>query len=210
MEPMATKKRKSASGDEDSLITKEGEMPQKRFYRQRAHCNPLSHNDAFSYPTTPGRMDWSALYPGAASDVVPDFVDVGCGFGGLTVALAKHFPEQRVLATEIRAKVCEYVRLRIEALRAKGTDGAFQNAAVIRSNSMRYMPNYFPRASVSKLFFCFPDPHFKVKNHRRRIVSETLLSEYAYILKPGGILYTITDVEELHQWHVAKVTPPSP
>jgi len=24
-----------------------GAMPQKKFYRSRAHCNPLSHNDAF-------------------------------------------------------------------------------------------------------------------------------------------------------------------
>ena len=37
------------------------------------------------------------------------------------------------------------------------------------------------------------------------LVSDILLSEYAYVLAPGGRLYTVTDVEELHQWHVAKV-----
>ena len=48
-------------------------------------------------------------------------------------------------------------------------------------------------------------PHmFQAKNHRRRIVSDTLLSEYAYLLKPNARLYTITDVEDLHQWHLAK------
>jgi tRNA (guanine-N7-)-methyltransferase len=31
-----------------------------------------------------------------------------------------------------------------------------------------------------------------------------LLSEYAYVLAPGGLLYCITDVEELHLWHVDK------
>ena len=25
--------------------------------------------------------------------------------------------------------------------------------------------------------------------------------DYAYVLKVGGRLYTITDVEELHKWH---------
>ena len=30
--------------------------------------------------------------------------------------------------------------------------------------------------------------------------SPTLLSEYAYFLKPGGLLYTITDVPDLHAW----------
>jgi tRNA (guanine-N7-)-methyltransferase len=51
---------------------------------------------------------------------------------------------------------------------------------------------------------CFPDPHFKVKNFRRRIISDTMLSEYAYFLKEGGRLYTVTDVEDLHLWHVEK------
>ena len=50
-----------------------------------------------------------------------------------------------------------------------------------------------------QMFFCFPDPHFKQKKHRRRIVNTTLLSEYAYYLTEGGLLYTITDVEDLHK-----------
>ena len=75
----------------------------------------------------------------------------------------------------------------------------------MRTNSMKFLPNYFGRASLDKLFFCFPDPHFKRKNHPRRIISERLLTEYAYLLKPGvGKLYCITDVLELHEWHVAK------
>lgn len=39
-----------------------------------------------------------------------------------------------------------------------------------------------------------------------RIESSDLLTEYAYFLAPGGILYTITDVKELYEWHVAKCT----
>ena len=57
---------------------------------------------------------------------------------------------------------------------------------------MRYLPNYFRKHQLEKMFFCFPDPHFKVKNHRRRIISLALLNDYAYFLKPGGRLYTIT------------------
>jgi len=30
----------------------------------------------------------------------------------------------------------------------------------------------------------------------------TLLSEYAYVLRPGGIIYTISDVKDLHLWMV--------
>jgi tRNA (guanine-N7-)-methyltransferase len=57
---------------------------------------------------------------------------------------------------------------------------------------MRYLPNFFQKNQLEKIFFCFPDPHFKAKNHRRRIVSDILLSEYAYFLAPNGRLYTVT------------------
>jgi tRNA (guanine-N7-)-methyltransferase len=59
---------------------------------------------------------------------------------------------------------------------------------------MRYLPHYFTKGQLEKMFICFPDPHFKAKNHRRRIVTLELLSEYAYFIKPGGKLYTITGI----------------
>jgi len=52
------------------------------------------------------------------------------------------------------------------------------------------------------MFFLFPDPHFKRKKHKARIITPQLLSEYAYVLKLGGLLYTATDVFELHEWMV--------
>lgn len=137
------------------------------------------------------------------NDRIVRYLDVGMGFGGLTIALAELYPNELVLGMEIRAKVCEYVRLRIEALRDEH-QGKYQNAACLRTNCMRYLPNFFHKGQLHKIFFCFPDPHFKAKNHRRRIVSTVLLSEYAHFLIPDGRLYTITDVEELHKWHVEK------
>lgn len=72
----------------------------------------------------------------------------------------------------------------------------------MRANTMKFMPNFFKKAQLSKVFICFPDPHFKARKHKARIVSTTLNSEYAFVLRPGGIVYTITDVEDLHQWMV--------
>ena len=194
-------------------ITPDGEMPQKRFYRSRAHCNPLSHNDTFDYPSRPDLIDWSVdHYPNyntsntstsdeQGDDNVPTILDIGCGFGGLTIALSTILPDKLILGLEIRAKVTEYVRLRILALR-KENPGLYENCSVLRSNTMKLMPHFFRKNSLEKIFFCFPDPHFKKKNHSRRIVSSSLLSEYAYFLKDGGRLYTITDVEDLHNWHL--------
>jgi len=244
------KKRKSedvvgaaASGDDDGVheqqpITSEGTMPQKKFYRSRAHCNPLSFNESFEYPTSPELMDWiedhypehplltmtkqqhaetethtddetpsSSSFLSSSSTTVniqPNVLDIGCGFGGLTLALSNALPTHTILGLEIRTKVTEYVRLRILAHR-KDHPNLYQNCSVLRTNAMKYLPNFFRKASIEKIFFCFPDPHFKRKNHPRRIISERLLSEYTYLLKPNlGRLYCITDVKDLHNWHVEK------
>jgi len=186
------------------VILDEHNFPKKRFFRSRAHCNPLSNNDGFKYPRDPSDAAWDLHYPNiGAEERVVRIVDVGMGFGGLTIALAKLFPDSLVLGMEIRAKLCEYVRLKIEAMRGE-VAGSYQNAACLRTNCMRYLPNFFRKGQLHKIFFCFPDPHFKAKNHRRRIVSSLLLSEYAHFLAPGGRLYTVTDVEDLHNWHVEK------
>lgn len=203
-------------------------LPRKRFYRARAHSNPLSDSH-FPVPTSPAECDWAEHYPAyyksevektpgipenevaeeKASPIqsggtgVPDlkvrFADIGCGFGGLLVKLAVIFPEKLMVGMELRDKVSEYVKERIITLRAKYS-GQYENISVLRSNAMKYLPNYFEKGQLEKLFFLFPDPHFKEKNHRRRIISQALLAEYAYVLAVGGIVYTITDVQELGEW----------
>ena len=179
-------------------------MPQKKFFRSRAHCNPLSYNNSFDYPLKPSEMDWSTVFPKMpTSDGFKqvDFIDVGCGFGGLTISLAKEFPDRVSLGLEIRPKVSEYVRRRITALQLEHAEqNGYSNAGVLTTNAMKYLPNYFQKGQLSKIFICFADPHFKKKNHRRRIISEALLPVYSYLLKPGGILYTVTDVEQLYIW----------
>jgi tRNA (guanine-N7-)-methyltransferase len=107
---------------------------------------------------------------------------------------------------EIRVQVSQYVRDRIAALRATSASpettlpGPYQNVSIVRANAMKFTPNYFPKHSLSSLFFLFPDPHFKARKHKARIISPTLLAEYAYVLCPGGVIYTITDVRDLHDW----------
>jgi len=221
-------------------------MPQKRHYRQRAHANPFADH-SLDYPTSPSSMDWFAHFPAfypppsqttsnlqesaAKIQKKVEFADIGCGFGGLLIALAPMFPDTLMLGMEIRVSVTQYVSDRITALRlrcrelenrpagsteaesseeqkedieegklTKPVPGGYQNVSVIRGNAMKFLPNFFERGQLSKIFFLFPDPHFKARKHKARIISPTLLAEYAHVLRPGGIVYTITDVKDLHEW----------
>lgn len=180
-------------------------LPRKRFYRARAHSNPLSDSH-FSFPIAPSEVDYSLHYPQLSTSSTDghdlrkiEFADIGCGFGGLLISLSTIFPGTLMIGMELRDKVTEYVKERILALRTTNP-GQYQNISVVRTNSMKYIPNYFEKGQLKKMFFLFPDPHFKEKNHRRRVISTYLLDEYAYVLAVGGIVYTITDVEELGQW----------
>ncbi|KAL8629432.1 hypothetical protein Q9189_004882 [Teloschistes chrysophthalmus] len=196
------------------------ELPKKRFYRQRAHANPFSDHQ-LTYPASPALMDWASHYPAyvATSQPGPEqlveastsevrsldreitVADIGCGFGGLLVALAPKLPEELIIGMEIRMQVTEFVQDRIKALRNQNsTSRLYQNIACLRANTMKFLPNFFCKAQLTKIFLCFPDPHFKARKHKARIVSPTLNSEYAFVMKPGGIVYTITDVEDLHKW----------
>lgn len=189
-------------------------LPQKKFYRQRAHSNPLSDH-SFEYPIEPDQMDWSVHYPilnSVSSDEnspkrfksdsenrCVEFVDIGCGYGGLLVALSPLFPDKLMLGMEIRVKVLDYVLDRIRALREQHP-GQYNNISCLRTNAMKYLPNFFTKGQLKKMFFLYPDPHFKKAKHKWRIINKQLLAEYAYLLAIGGLVYTCTDVLDLHQW----------
>lgn len=116
------------------------------------------------------------------------------------------FPDSLILGMEIRIKVSDYVMDRIAALRSLHP-GQYGNIACLRTNAMKYLPNYFRKGQVSyfglyarrlqqnilwtlcfvcfqlkKMFFLYPDPHFKKAKHKWRIINKTLLAEYAYVM----------------------------
>lgn len=252
--PMDILRKQEAS--HPNVISGKVVIPQKRWYRQRAHANPFSDH-SLMYPAQPSDMDWSVHYPEMCaknSDLYRkvEFADIGCGFGGLLMRLAPLFPDTLMLGMEIRAQVTQYVHDKIHALRlahkqanvlkedgeqesqgavaspsasdandedseerrqneylvqqAGNVAGGYQNISVIRANAMKFLPNFFEQGQLTKIFFLFPDPHFKARKHKARIISPTLLAEYAYVLRPGGIVYTVTDVRDLHEWMVRHLT----
>lgn len=176
-------------------------MVSKRDFRARAHSNPL--NDGFfTPPERPDLFDMASHFTDARTPHVT-WCDVGCGYGGLLASLSVMFPHETMLGLEIRDRVTDYCRQRIRTLR-KDFPGDYGNVSFERTNAMKFLVHYFDKASLSKIFFCYPDPHFKRKKNRQRIITKQLLAEYAYVLKPGGVAYIVTDVPELFTWMVTK------
>lgn len=121
------------------------------------------------------------------------------------MTLGELFPNKLILALEIREKVTTYVGKRILASRFEPKEenalrSKLANVSCMRQNVMKNIVNYCRKGQIERMFFCFPDPHFKKSNWRRRIVNPGLLSIYAYCMKIGGLIYCVTDVEDLHNW----------
>ena len=119
---MGKRKRRQKREEEGEVVTEKPVLPQvrpilplrfaadpgsqKRHYRQRAHANPFSDH-VLDYPARPEDVDWAEHFPNHSGDVKPpEFADIGCGFGGLLVALAPLFPESLVLGKNQPLRRC--------------------------------------------------------------------------------------------------------
>ncbi|KAF2345997.1 tRNA (guanine-N-7) methyltransferase Trmb type, partial [Trinorchestia longiramus] len=167
-------------------------MPKKKYFRQHAHANPYA--DYIEYPSSPENVNWEQLFKSENSN--PDFLDLGCGYGSFLIFLSGMFPDKNCVGMEIRKKVFLFVKEKIVALQGKQLMG--KNCAIIQANAMLFYINYFEKDQLEKIFCLFPDPHFKKKKQKARIICKQMLDQMAYTLKPGGRIYIATDVYDLY------------
>lgn len=103
----------------------------------------------------PEEMDWSKYYDLNMLDNCDEkevkFADIGCGYGGLLLELSELYPNKLSLGMEIRVKVSDYVQDRIKALRVQHKT-KYNNIACIRTNAMKYLPNFFKKGQVTSFF----------------------------------------------------------
>ncbi|EQB61433.1 s-adenosylmethionine-dependent methyltransferase [Vairimorpha apis BRL 01] len=146
----------------------------KRDYRQRAHANPFKDVDV-SIPLNPSRINW---YDHFDNGKPPVFLDIGCGYGKFIMDLAKEHTKN-VLGLEIRNKVTEYVKAKIK-------EKQLTNCAVIKTNALLFLVNFFEKNSLEKIF------------QKGRIICKQMISTLEYILNNNGRLYISTDVKSLY------------
>ena len=84
--------------------------PQKKYYRQRAHANPLSDH-SYDYPLSPALMDWSSFFTHVNHGRDVEMIDVGCGYGGLLIGLSALYPTALSVGFELRVKVSLSIKM---------------------------------------------------------------------------------------------------
>jgi len=163
--------------------------------RIRAHANPFSSTD-MTVPLQPRDIDWKKHFIVGEEFKVkrPNICDVGCGFGNLILTLGGILPDDLVIGLEIRPQAVAIVKENIKKARE---GGKAKNVSVINCNVMKHFAHYFLKGQLDKIFFTFPDPHFKKSNHRRRIINQAFLAYYAFALRIGGLWCVIAQFSEI-------------
>lgn len=65
--------------------------------------------------------------------------------------------------------------------------------------------DWLPDRSLARIDLLYPDPWPKRRHWKRRFVSEERLSQFARILKPGGIFRFASDIESYVEWTLVRL-----
>ena len=129
--------------------------------------------------------DWPARLGAGAARLE---LEIGSGHGGFALAFARAHPDRALVAIEQRRKFAD-------ELREKAERRGLANLVVLQGDARILAPRLFPQGSLPAIHVHFPDPWWKRRHHRRRLVDEGMSTLLLRLLRPGGLLDFRTDVE---------------
>jgi len=145
--------------------------------RIRQHVNPLK-SDLLDIADVP-RVD---VAPGRALEV-----ELGAAEAHFLIDRARDDRTTAFVGVEIRREL-------VEAVNAAVAAGGPTNVRSVFANMSVDMGRLFHDGSVRRFFLNFPDPFFKRRQHKRRVIGPGLTAAIGRALAPGGELFVQTDI----------------
>ena len=120
----------------------------------------------------------------------PIVLELGCGKGEYTIALAEKNPDKNFIGIDIKgARFWRGAKTAIE--------NDMQNVAFIRTQ-IELVDYIFAENEVDEIWITFPDPQIKYQRTKHRMTNTAFLKRYHHILKEDGIMNLKTDSEFMH------------
>jgi tRNA (guanine-N7-)-methyltransferase len=119
----------------------------------------------------------------------PVELEIGCGRGGFILERLASDPSVRMVGVEIRGKLVRRARERLEQR------GLRERAIVLEADAREVLPR-LAESSFEVIFVHFPDPWWKRRHGKRRLISRDLVSAMARSLANRGLVFVQTDVRE--------------
>jgi tRNA (guanine-N7-)-methyltransferase len=136
----------------------------------------------------PSPWDAAALFGRAA----PLEVEVGSGKGLFLLSAAQAQPEVNFLGIEISPRYAAFCAARLARRQ-------IPNAVVVSGDAKRVFSDKLPDSSLAAVHVYFPDPWWKSRHLKRRLMAQGFVRDVARVLQPGGMLHFWTDVETYFQ-----------
>lgn len=133
----------------------------------------------------PPRIDWAELF---GNDHAIE-IEVGCGKGMFLLASALARPEINFLGIEIQRKYALYTATRL-AKRELG------NAKMACADARIFFARRVPAGTVQAVHIFFPDPWWKTRHRKRRLLTAEFIEACSVVLRPGGKIFFVTDVAD--------------
>ncbi len=154
----------------------------RRLYREQAPRAPE------------GRFSLEDLIAGSG----PIELDIGFGRALSLFERAAAAPGSRIIGIEVKTKLAYHAS---ERLRKRG----IEKVKIICGDAREILKRAEPDRSVHRVALHFPDPWWKKRHDKRRVIGEALLTELARLMKPGGELFIQTDVEHRAEQYLAQL-----
>ncbi|WP_372515353.1 tRNA (guanosine(46)-N7)-methyltransferase TrmB [Mycobacterium paraense] len=116
----------------------------------------------------------------------PLVLEIGCGSGISTLAMAKDEPHIDVIAVEIYRRGLAQLLSAIDRERV-------DNIRLVRGNAIDVLDRLIAPGSLTGVRVFFPDPWPKARHHKRRFLQPATIGLIADRLLPGGVLHAATD-----------------
>lgn len=133
----------------------------------------------------PASLDVDAIFGRSA----PLEVEMGSGKGLFLQSAAARFPERNFLGVELADKYARFTAARL-------TRKQLTNARIASGDGLRLFAECLRDASVSAVHVYFPDPWWKARHRKRRVMRESFVKDIERVLMPGGKLHFWSDVKE--------------
>lgn len=120
----------------------------------------------------------------------PLVLELGCGKGEYSVALAQKYPEKNFIGIDIKgARFWRGAKTAIEE--------HIGNVAFLRTQ-IELLTYAFADNEVDEIWITFPDPQIKYKRTKHRMTNAKFLENYKKVLNPNGVVNLKTDSEFMH------------
>ena len=120
----------------------------------------------------------------------PIILELGCGKGEYSLALAKKNPNKNFIVVDIKG--ARFWRGAKTAL-----ENEMNNVGFLRTQ-IELINRCFAANEVDEIWITFPDPQIKFTRTKHRLTNQEFLKKYDTILKKDGIIHLKTDSEFMH------------